>query len=97
MHRLSRLAVLCVVMLAVGLPAQAFAQAPTGEQYSGDDISTLGTGDPRDPGSHNSSHNSGTGGLPFSGFDAALIGAAGVLLAGAGFGMRRLTRVADSS
>jgi Spy/CpxP family protein refolding chaperone len=37
------------------------------------------------------------GGLPFTGFDMALLAAAGGLLVAVGFGMRRLTRVPDSA
>ena len=35
---------------------------------------------------------SGSGSLPFTGFDAALIAVAGVGLAGLGFGLRYVTR-----
>lgn len=46
--------------------------------------------------------NGGSGGssggsLPFTGFDMALLAAAGGLLVAVGFGMRRLTRVPDSA
>jgi hypothetical protein len=60
-----RLALLGAVVLSLGLPVQALAQAPTGDQYSDDDISTLNcgsdpgnSGDPGDPG------NSGDPGDP---------------------------------
>jgi len=43
------------------------------------------------------SGGSGGGSLPFTGFDMALLAAAGGLLAAVGFGMRRLTRMPDSA
>jgi hypothetical protein len=43
------------------------------------------------------SGGSGGGSLPFTGFDMALLAGAGGLLAAAGFGMRRLTRMPDSA
>ena len=45
----------------------------------------------------NDSGGSGGGGLPFTGFDMALLAAAGGLLVAVGFGMRRLTRMPDSA
>jgi hypothetical protein len=60
-----RLALLGAVVLSLGLPVQALAQAPTGDQYSDDDISTLNcgsdpgnSGDPGDPGNSGNSGNS---------------------------------------
>jgi hypothetical protein len=39
-----------------------------------------------------SGSDSGNGSLPFTGLDVALLAGAGLLLAGAGFAMRRVTR-----
>ena len=45
----------------------------------------------------NGGGGSGGGSLPFTGFDMVMLAAAGGLLAAAGFGMRRLTRMPDSA
>jgi hypothetical protein len=56
-----------------------------------------GTGGPvqtqvQDTGSATSGSGSGSGSLPFTGLDVALLAGAGLLLAGAGIAMRRVTR-----
>lgn len=84
-----------VVMLVVAAPA--FAQTASQNGYSGqggqvqgqvDDDSTTPVAVVESGGSD----SGGGGSLPFTGLDVALLAGAGLLLAGAGIGMRRLTR-----
>ncbi len=83
-----------VVMLVVAAPA--FAQTASQSGYSGqggqvqgqvDEDSTTPVAVVESGGS-----DSGGGSLPFTGLDVGLLAGAGLLLAGAGIGMRRLTR-----
>jgi hypothetical protein len=85
--------ILAIVVVVLVMAAPAFAQTATQNGYSDpagqvqaqvDDessapVAVTGSGD-------------GGGSLPFTGLDVALLAGAGLLLAGAGFGMRRLTR-----
>jgi len=59
--------------------------APNSASGGSDDVQPAATG------------SSGTGSLPFTGLDLALLAGAGLLLAGAGLGMRRLTRAPGTS
>jgi hypothetical protein len=44
-----------------------------------------------------SASDNGSGSLPFTGLDVALLAGAGLLLAGAGFTMRRITRAPNQA
>lgn len=90
---------LAVVVLVLVMAVPAFAQNATQDGYSAtagqvqaqvDDESTT-------PVAVTTSGGGGGGSLPFTGLDVALLAGAGVLLVGAGLGMRRLTRAPGHS
>jgi hypothetical protein len=89
------ISILAILVVVLVMAAPAFAQTAAQNGYSGpggqvqaqvDDesstpVAVAGSGG-----------GDGGGSLPFTGLDVALLAGAGVLLAGAGLGMRRLTR-----
>ena len=83
------LSAITVLALFVALAGPAAAQ--NGYEGTGGQVQTqvqdTGTGT---AGSGTTADNSGS--LPFTGLDVALLAGAGLLLAGAGFAMRRVTR-----
>ena len=89
-RRLSSLLVAVLVIAALA-PAAASAQnvGPTDEQYENGVLALAGSGN--DPGSQSGSQ------LPFTGLDALAIAAVGIALVGAGFAVRRASRIGDDS
>jgi hypothetical protein len=91
---------LAVVVLVLVMAVPAFAQNATSDGYSAtagqvqaqvDDESSA-------PVATTTSGGGGGGGsLPFTGLDVALLAGAGLLLVGAGLGMRRLTQAPGHS
>jgi hypothetical protein len=96
--------VLAVVASAILVPSAAFAQSST-EGYGGDNriagLEQSGGGGGNGPAESNSSpkasspsntvtKSSGEGTLPFTGADLGIVAAAGAMLFGFGFGLRRL-------
>ena len=88
-------ALLAALVLSVGLAAPAFGQSVSdGYSEEGAVIETQagggggGGGGSTDP----VSASDDSGNLPFTGLDLGLIGGSGLLLLGAGLGMRHLTR-----
>jgi len=94
--RIKHVVVLAVAMLVLAVPAQAFAQQVTEEAYSNSSVDDVGTGggsgDPTAEAAAEEISGDSGGSLPFTGFDAALIGGAGLGLLGLGFGLRYVTR-----
>jgi hypothetical protein len=91
--RLTSMIAILVVMLVVAAPAVAQTASQNG--YSGTGGQVQAQVD--DPSSTPvASTDSGGGSLPFTGLDLALLAGAGVVLVGAGIGMRRLTRAPSS-
>jgi hypothetical protein len=91
--RLISIIAILVVVLVVAAPA--FAQTATQDGYSGTagQVQAQVDDESSTPVAATTSGGDGGGGsLPFTGLDVALLAGAGVLLAGAGLGMRRLTR-----
>ena len=88
-----------IAALSLMAPAAAVAQSSSIEGYGPDPRSEFqGQATQRDdPPSSSSQGASGDdgGSLPFTGIDLGLLAAAGVVLTGVGFGMRRLTRRPD--
>jgi hypothetical protein len=98
MHKIKKvLAVAGAVALLA--PAAAFAQSGSeqgGYAGSNDVVAGLqqgsgGGGGGGPSGTANTTSSGGGGSLPFTGSDLGVIGAAGALLVGLGFGLRRLT------
>ena len=89
-------ALLAALVLSVGLAAPAFAQSVSdGYSEEGAVIETQaggGGGGGDDSGTDPVSASDDSGNLPFTGLDLGLIAGSGILLLGAGVGMRRLTR-----
>jgi hypothetical protein len=90
---------LAVVVLVLVMAVPAFAQNATQDGYTAtagqvqaqvDDESSA-------PVAATTSGGGGGGSLPFTGLDVALLAGAGVLLVGAGLGMRRLTQAPGHS
>jgi hypothetical protein len=88
------LAMLATAVLALGVAAPAFAQSSL-QGYSDegpavqDQVSGVaGVA----PATQEASTDGGSAGLPFTGLDLALLFGAGAVLAGAGLGMRLVTR-----
>jgi hypothetical protein len=99
-HRMSRLnkiflAVLATAVLAVGVAAPASAQSSL-QGYSDegpaiqDQVSGVSGVAPAE--TTQASTDGGSGSLPFTGLDLALLIGAGAVLAGAGVGMRLMAR-----
>ena len=87
-----------IAALSLMAPAAAVAQSSSIEGYGPDPRSEFqGQAQRDDPPSSSSQGASGDdgGSLPFTGLDLGLLAAAGVVLTGVGFGMRRLTRRPD--
>lgn len=92
---------LAAFVLSLGLAAPAMAQ--TGDGYSEEGaVAETQTGGPNGGGPTGGGKNvratgtaNASGNLPFSGLDLGLIAGSGVLLLGAGVGMRLLTRGAQ--
>jgi hypothetical protein len=82
------LSAITILALFVALAGPAAAQ--NGYSGTGGQVQTQ----VQDTGSatSGSGSDSGSGSLPFTGLDVALLAGAGLLLAGAGFAMRRVTR-----
>jgi hypothetical protein len=88
------LSAITVLVLFVAFAGPAAAQdqgyePPAGQVQSQVQDTGSGTGA--------SAGDSGSGSLPFTGLDVALLAGAGLLLAGAGFTMRRITRAPNQA
>jgi hypothetical protein len=77
-----------VTILALFVAMAVPAAAQNGYSGTGGQVQTQ----VQDTGSATSGSGSGSGSLPFTGLDVALLAGAGLLLAGAGIAMRRVTR-----
>ena len=82
--RKTSIAVLIGAGLAVSAPVATAATSPVQQGYS----TTAGVVQTQ----VNSPKEQSSGELPFTGLDVGLVGAAGAMLLGAGFGIRRLSR-----
>lgn len=93
------ISIVAVLMLTLALATSAFAQpGDDGYKDSGGQVQgQVDQGGNGEGGSPVSASTDSGGSLPFTGLDVALLVAAGALLAGAGFGMRRLTRPVASA
>jgi len=80
------LSAITILTLFVAMAVPAAAQ--NGYSGTGGQVQTQ----VQDTGSATSGSGSGSGSLPFTGLDVALLAGAGLLLAGAGIAMRRVTR-----
>jgi hypothetical protein len=89
--------VLLALVLCLALATTAFAQSTLGgyNDEAGQVQAQVGGGGGTPPAS--AADVGGSGSLPFTGLDVALIAGAGGLLAAAGLGMRRLTRSTGSA
>lgn len=83
-----------VVMLVVAAPAFARTASQNGYSGQGGQVQAQVDDEGATPVavSDTSGGGGGSGSLPFTGLDIALLAGAGLLLVGAGVGMRRLTR-----
>jgi hypothetical protein len=77
-----------VTILAMFVAMAVPAAAQNGYSGTGGQVQTQ----VQDTGATTSGSGSGSGSLPFTGLDVALLAGAGLLLAGAGIAMRRVTR-----
>jgi hypothetical protein len=77
-----------ITILALFVAMAVPAAAQNGYSGTGGQVQTQ----VQDTGSATSGSGSGSGSLPFTGLDVALLAGAGLLLAGAGIAMRRVTR-----
>jgi hypothetical protein len=87
--------ILAILVVALVVAAPAFAQTASQNGYSGPggQVQAQVDDEANAPVAVAESGGGGGGGsLPFTGLDVALLAGAGLLLAGAGIGMRRLTR-----
>ena len=88
-----------IAALSLMAPAAAVGQSSSIDGYGADPRSEFqGQASQRDdpPNSRTQAVTNDDGGsLPFTGLDLGLLAAAGVVLTGVGFGMRRLTRRPD--
>ena len=103
MKRLQKTIVASIAALCLLVPGAAMAQSSSLEGYSEpraeiEGSSTSG-GDPgdRSGGDPVAATADETGSLPFTGLDLGLMAAGGVVLAGMGFGMRRLSQAPDAA
>jgi hypothetical protein len=103
-RRIQHSLVAAMALLALALPATAFGQ--TGQEgYNGPEgriqesiAQTGGGGDDGDgPVQNGDSADEGSGALPFTGLDLALLLGGGGLLVTAGLGMRRIARGPDTA
>jgi len=98
MKRLHKTIIASIVALCLVVPSAALAQSSSLEGYSEPraeiEGSSTGGGDPKDPGDP---AGDTAGSLPFTGLDLGLMAVGGVVLAGMGFGMRRLSRAPDAA
>jgi hypothetical protein len=91
------ISIVAVLMLTLALATSAYAE-PGDDGYKNSGGQVQGQVDQGGNGEGGSPVSADSGGsLPFTGLDVALVVAAGALLAGAGFGMRRLTRPVSSA
>jgi len=91
--RKTSIAVLIGAGLAVGAPVATAATSPVQQGYS----TTAGVvqtqvNSPKEQ----TQAQSPSSDLPFTGLDVGLVGAAGAMLLGAGFGIRRLSRTSST-
>ena len=86
------LSAITIVALFVALAGPAAAQQ-AGYSGAGGQVQTQ----VQDTGSAAAADESGSGSLPFTGLDVALLAGAGLLLAGAGIAMRRVTRAPNQA
>ena len=77
-----------ITILALFVAMAVPAAAQNGYSGTGGQVQTQ----VQDTGATTSGSGSGSGSLPFTGLDVALLAGAGLLLAGAGIAMRRVTR-----
>jgi hypothetical protein len=92
------ISIVAVLMLTLALATSAAAQQAGDDGYKDSGGQVQSQVDQGGNGEGGSPVSADTGGsLPFTGLDVALLVAAGGLLAGAGFGMRRLTRPVSSA
>jgi hypothetical protein len=84
----------CVLLLCAAPAAFAQSSAQTGYSTPAGEVQQQIGHD--SPSSHTAAAKSRGGGLPFTGMDVGLVGAAGALLLGAGFAARRLSRPVTS-
>jgi hypothetical protein len=102
-RRISSILAVAIALGALVLPATAFGQTSL-EGYNGpegriqESIAQTGGGDDGGgPVQDAGSADDGSGALPFTGLDLALLLGGGGLLLTAGFGMRRLARGPDTA
>ena len=82
----------CALLLFSAPAAIAQTSAQTGYSSPAGEVQQQ-LGHPNEPaGSHAAAAKSKGGGLPFTGLDVALVGAAGAVLLAAGFAAKRLSR-----
>jgi hypothetical protein len=89
--------IFAIVVVVLVMAAPAFAQTATQNGYSNTGGQVQAQVDDESSSAPVAVTEGGSGGgdgssLPFTGLDVALLASAGLLLAGAGLGMRRLTR-----
>ncbi len=93
MKRLNKTIVASIAALCLVVPSAAVAQSSSLEGYSEPRADIEGSSANRDPGTESGAKPTvDSGSLPFTGLDLGLMAAGGVVLAGMGFGMRRLSR-----
>jgi hypothetical protein len=91
--RLTSIFAVLVVVLVMAAPALAQTATQNGYSGTGGQVQAQVDDDASAPVAvTGSSGGDGGASLPFTGLDVAMLAGAGVLLAGAGLGMRRLTR-----
>ncbi len=90
--RLTSLLAILVVALVVAAPAFAQTASQSGYSGPGGQVQAQIDDESNAPVAVTEGGGGGGGSLPFTGLDVALLAGAGLLLAGAGIGMRRLTR-----
>jgi hypothetical protein len=101
MRTIYSLITVLVLMLAFAASASAQSSVQGYEDQGGQVQAQIQGGDGGSPGGTTpvsaTTESSGSGSLPFTGLDVALLFAAGGVLAAAGLGMRRLTRSPGSA
>jgi hypothetical protein len=93
--RLTSMIAILVVMLVVAAPAVAQTASQNGYSGTGGQVQAQ-VDDPSTTPVASTESGGGDGSLPFTGLDLALLAGAGVVLVGAGIGMRRVTRAPGS-
>jgi hypothetical protein len=85
-------ALVCALLLVAAPAAIAQTSAQTGYSSPAGEVQQQLGQSPEPARSHTAAAKSNDGGLPFTGLDVGLVGAAGAILLAAGFAARRLGR-----